>query len=63
MFHDFLAEQGDQIQARRSTGVSPPFRQGRVRAAARDAYEIAIGLERDPAVRRFLQRRQETVAA
>jgi len=25
---------------------------------AREAYEIAIGLERDPAVRRFLQRRQ-----
>lgn len=25
---------------------------------ARDAYEIAIGLERDPAVRRFLQQRQ-----
>ena len=25
---------------------------------ARDAYEMAIGLERDPAVRRFLQRRQ-----
>jgi predicted RNA polymerase sigma factor len=25
---------------------------------ARRAYEIAIGLERDPAVRRFLQRRQ-----
>ena len=31
--------------------------------AARDAYEMAIGLERDPAVRRFLQRRQETVGA
>jgi predicted RNA polymerase sigma factor len=29
------------------------------RNAARDAYQIAIGLERDPAVRRFLQRRQE----
>ena len=28
---------------------------------ARQAYEIAIGLERDPAVRRFLQRRQTTV--
>ena len=27
-------------------------------AEARHAYEIAIGLERDPAVRRFLQRRQ-----
>jgi RNA polymerase sigma-70 factor (ECF subfamily) len=25
---------------------------------ARHAYEIAIGLEADPAVRRFLQRRQ-----
>jgi RNA polymerase sigma-70 factor (ECF subfamily) len=29
---------------------------------ARDAYEIAIGLERDPAVRRFLQQRQSTLA-
>jgi RNA polymerase sigma-70 factor (ECF subfamily) len=28
---------------------------------ARHAYEIAIGLERDPAVRRFLQRRQLTL--
>jgi len=28
---------------------------------ARRAYEIAIGLERDPAVRRFLQRRQSAV--
>ena len=28
------------------------------RAEARDAYEIAAGLERDPSVRRFLQRRQ-----
>jgi RNA polymerase sigma-70 factor (ECF subfamily) len=28
---------------------------------ARRAYEIAIGLERDPAVRRFLQRRQSTL--
>ena len=28
------------------------------RAAARTAYERAIGLERDPAVRRFLQRRR-----
>jgi RNA polymerase sigma-70 factor (ECF subfamily) len=28
---------------------------------ARLAYEIAIGLERDPAVRRFLQRRQEAL--
>ena len=30
---------------------------------ARRAYEIAIGLERDPAVRRFLQRRQSTLPA
>ena len=30
---------------------------------ARRAYEIAIGLERDPAVRRFLQRRQSVVPA
>lgn len=30
---------------------------------ARRAYEIAIGLERDPAVRRFLQRRQATLPA
>ena len=29
---------------------------------ARRAYEIAIGLERDPAVRRFLQRRQMALA-
>jgi RNA polymerase sigma-70 factor (ECF subfamily) len=28
------------------------------RAEARQAYEIAIGLERDPTVRRFLQQRQ-----
>lgn len=28
---------------------------------ARHAYEMAIGLERDPAVRRFLQRRQSTL--
>ena len=28
---------------------------------AREAYDIAIGLERDPAVRRFLQRRQSLV--
>ena len=27
------------------------------------AYDIAVGLERDPAVRRFLQRRQATVSA
>ena len=30
---------------------------------ARGAYEIAIGLERDPAVRRFLQRRQAALPA
>ena len=30
---------------------------------ARRAYEIAIGLERDPAVRRFLQQRQSTLLA
>ena len=29
---------------------------------ARHAYEIAIGLERDPAVRRFLQRRQDALS-
>jgi predicted RNA polymerase sigma factor len=28
---------------------------------AREAYELAIGLERDPAVRQFLQRRQSTL--
>ena len=28
---------------------------------ARQAYEIAIGLERDPAVRRFLQQRQSAL--
>jgi RNA polymerase sigma-70 factor (ECF subfamily) len=27
-------------------------------AQAREAYELAIGLEKDPAGRRFLQRRQ-----
>jgi RNA polymerase sigma-70 factor (ECF subfamily) len=32
-------------------------------AEARKAYEIAIGLERDPAVRRFLQRRQSLLPA
>lgn len=32
-------------------------------AEARHAYEIAIGLERDPAVRRFLQRRQSALPA
>jgi len=31
------------------------------RDEARHAYEIAIGLERDPAVRRFLQRRQSAL--
>ena len=31
-------------------------------ALARNAYEIAIGLERDPAVRRFLQRRQAALS-
>jgi predicted RNA polymerase sigma factor len=30
-------------------------------AEARNAYEIAIGLERDPAVRRFLQHRQSAL--
>jgi len=30
-------------------------------AAAREAYDLAIGLERDPAVRRFLQRRQSSL--
>ena len=30
---------------------------------ARHAYEMAIGLERDPAVRRFLQRRQSSLPA
>jgi RNA polymerase sigma-70 factor (ECF subfamily) len=30
---------------------------------ARHAYEIAIGLERDPAVRRFLERRQSALAS
>lgn len=29
---------------------------------ARHAYELAIGLERDPTVRRFLQQRQSTLA-
>jgi RNA polymerase sigma-70 factor (ECF subfamily) len=32
-------------------------------AEARHSYEIAIGLERDPAVRRFLQRRQSDLPA
>jgi predicted RNA polymerase sigma factor len=32
------------------------------RAEARQSYEIAIGLERDPAVRNFLRRRQSTLA-
>jgi RNA polymerase sigma-70 factor (ECF subfamily) len=30
---------------------------------AREAYEIAIGLERDEAVRRFLQKRQSALDA
>jgi hypothetical protein len=30
---------------------------------ARHAYEVAIGLERNPAVRRFLQRRQSALPA
>jgi RNA polymerase sigma-70 factor (ECF subfamily) len=30
---------------------------------ARAAYGLAIGLERDPAVRRFLQRRQAALPA
>jgi RNA polymerase sigma-70 factor (ECF subfamily) len=33
------------------------------RDEARQAYEIAIGLERDPAVRRFLQRRQSELTS
>jgi predicted RNA polymerase sigma factor len=32
-------------------------------AEARHAYEIAIGLERDDAVRRFLRRRQSALAS
>jgi RNA polymerase sigma-70 factor (ECF subfamily) len=28
---------------------------------ARAAYQMAVGLERDPAVRRFLQRRQSGI--
>ena len=35
--------------------------QDRRNGEAGDAYEIAIGLERDPAVRRFLQRRQSAL--
>jgi RNA polymerase sigma-70 factor (ECF subfamily) len=31
-------------------------------AEAHHAYEIAIGLERDPSVRRFLQQRQSALA-
>jgi len=34
-----------------------------VNGEARKAYDVAIGLERDPAVRRFLQRRQSTLPA
>jgi RNA polymerase sigma-70 factor (ECF subfamily) len=33
------------------------------RDAARHAYDVAIGLERDPAVRRFLQERQAALAS
>ena len=33
------------------------------RAEAHEAYEVAIGLERDPAVRRFLQQRQAALAS
>jgi len=33
------------------------------REAARQAYEVAIGLERDPAVRRFLQQRQAALTS
>ena len=32
-------------------------------AAAAQAYELAIGLESDPAVRRFLQRQREQLEA
>jgi predicted RNA polymerase sigma factor len=32
-------------------------------AEARQAYQIAIGLERDPAVRRFLEQRMDAVPA
>ena len=32
------------------------------REEARHAYEMAIALERDPAVRRFLQRRQSSLS-
>ena len=32
-------------------------------ASAHHAYEVAIGLERDPAVRRFLQRRQSALTS
>src|SRR5262249_24029453 len=31
------------------------------RAEARHAYDVAVGLERDPAVRRFLQKRQRSL--
>jgi RNA polymerase sigma-70 factor (ECF subfamily) len=31
------------------------------RAEARHAYDVAVGLERDPAVRRFLQKRQASI--
>jgi RNA polymerase sigma-70 factor (ECF subfamily) len=33
------------------------------RAEARHAYDVAVGLERDPAVRRFLQNRQRALAS
>jgi predicted RNA polymerase sigma factor len=33
------------------------------REEAHQAYEVAIGLERDPAVRRFLQQRQSALAS
>jgi len=39
-------------------GAGGAARQGRRRRRGPEAYAIAIGLERDPAVRRFLQQRQ-----
>jgi predicted RNA polymerase sigma factor len=33
------------------------------RDEAHQAYEVAIGLERDPAVRRFLQQRQSALVS
>ena len=44
-------------RARRAPGQDRRPRRGR------HAYDIAIGLERDPAVRRFLQRRQSALPA